>query len=185
MSYLFFLFRARAVSTLSEESHTVEADNAIDNTKKMSFLLSRWRQSSVNAVRSANKVLLANSSLALSTTSNSASSAISMSNNGSLSSHAGIICEYKTLNFIKIVCGDRQIATNGEEAHMMNISVQMATGIAAADGLTVQTRVTRSILILSRCISCCWKEYDKSRSSSSLHFIAPATTISPSTTPAT
>lgn len=78
------------MSLLSEESHTIEADNVIDNSKKRSSLLSRWRLSSTQAVSSANKVLQANSSLAI-TTKNMPTSNISaaVSGSGSASNHGG------------------------------------------------------------------------------------------------
>ena len=84
---MLFCFRPKAVSLLSEESHTIEADNVIDNSKKRSSLLSRWRLSSTQAVSSANKVLQANSSLAITAknipVSNNISAAVSSSGSGS------------------------------------------------------------------------------------------------------
>lgn len=88
------------MSLLSEESHTIEADNVIDNSKKRSSLLSRWRLSSTQAVSSANKVLQANSSLAITAknipVSNNISAAVSSSGSGSNhdgNTHGGSSCD--------------------------------------------------------------------------------------------
>lgn len=102
------------MNSLSEESHSVEADNVIDNSKKMSFLLSRWRMSSTKAVSSANRVLLATASATVASIAGSHGSGTAGAGSGAAVSNHGVVgggsggggSMHNTL---------RRVSTNGHE----------------------------------------------------------------------